>query len=90
MITVQFPKAIQAICQATLFGHNKYKETDGDWLNYKRVVGGSQTYAEASARHGLNKHSIAEDSGLPHIYHKVWNAMAELELWIEENSAKKE
>lgn len=88
MLTIQFPKAIQAIAKATLFGHNKYIKTDEDWLNYKRVLGGSQTYADACARHGLEKGVIALDSGLPHIYHKCWNAMAELELWIEENENK--
>jgi hypothetical protein len=85
MLTVQFPKAIQAICKATLFGHEKYKETDKDWLNYKRVRGGSTTYANAGQRHNFNKSGKDEQSGLPHIIHKCWNAMAELELWIEEN-----
>lgn len=85
MLTVQFPKAIQAICKATLFGHEKYKETDKDWLNYKRVNGGSTTYANAGQRHNFNKSGKDEQSGLPHIIHKCWNAMAELELWIEEN-----
>lgn len=85
MLTVQFPKAIQAICKATLFGHEKYKETDEDWLNYKRVNGGSTTYANAGQRHNFNKSGKDEQSGLPHIIHKCWNALAELELWIEEN-----
>lgn len=85
MLTVQFPKAIQAVCKATLFGHEKYKETDKDWLNYKRVKGGSTTYANAGQRHNFNKSVKDEQSGLPHIIHKCWNALAELELWIEEN-----
>ncbi len=88
MITVQFPKAIEAIAKATLFGHNKYKNTDSDFLNYKRVEGGSQTYADAGARHGLYKNKIDIDSGLPHIILKAWNILAELELWIEENKYK--
>ena len=85
MLTVQFPKAIQAVCKATLFGHEKYKDTDLDWLNYKRVRGGSTTYANACQRHNFNKSGKDEQSGLPHIVHKCWNALAELELWIEEN-----
>jgi len=86
MITVQFPKAIKAIAQTTLFGHEKYKEVDKDWLNFKRVEGGSQTYADASQRHGFDKHTLDSESGLPHIFHKAWNALAELEIWIEENN----
>ena len=85
MLTVQFPKAIQAVCKATLFGHEKYKDTDLDWLNYKRVRGGSTTYANACQRHNFNKSGKDDQSGLPHIVHKCWNALAELELWIEEN-----
>ena len=85
MLTVQFPKAIQAVCKATLFGHEKYKDTDLDWLNYKKVRGGSTTYANACQRHNFNKSGKDEQSGLPHIVHKCWNALAELELWIEEN-----
>lgn len=85
MLTVQFPKAIQAIAKATLFGHNKYKETDKDWLNYKRVPGGSKTYANSAARHRMNRNGLDSESSLPHIIHEVWNSLAMLELWIEEN-----
>ena len=85
MLTRQFPKALNAVCQATMFGHNKYKDTDVDFLNFKKVLGGSQTYADALQRHSVDKSVIDLDSGLPHIFHKCWNALAELELWIEEN-----
>lgn len=83
----QFPKAIQAVAKCSLNGHNKYKETDQDWLNFKRVEGGSQTYADAAFRHSFDKGSL-NDSGLPHIFHKLWNVMAEVELYIEENNIK--
>lgn len=89
MISIQFPKALEAVCRATLFGHNKYKETDKDFLNFKRVEEGSQAYADAIQRHNLNKAQTDDESGLPHIYHKCWNALAELELWIEENEKQK-
>lgn len=88
MISIQFPKALEAICRATLFGHNKYKDFDIDFLNFKRVEGGSQTYADALQRHNLSKSDKDSESGLPHIFHKAWNALAELELWIEENELK--
>ena len=85
MLSKQFPKALKAVCEATLFGHNKYLEHDADYLNFKRVKGGSQAYADALQRHNLDKSAKDLESGLPHIYHKAWNALAELELWIEEN-----
>jgi hypothetical protein len=88
VLTRQFPKALNAISKATMFGHNKYFESDEDYLNFKNVEGGSQTYADALQRHSIDKGSIDEDSGLPHIFHKAWNALAELELWIEENLNK--
>lgn len=81
----QFPKAFQAVAKCSLNGHNKYKETDQDWLNFKRVDGGSQNYADAALRHSFDKGSL-NDSGLPHIFHKLWNVMAEVELYIEENN----
>ena len=88
MITKQFPNALEAVCKATLFGHEYYKEFDADWLNYQRVEGGSQAYAEAMLRHNMDKAGLDDKSGLPHIYHVVWNAMAMLELWLKENKTK--
>lgn len=85
VLTKQFPKAVKALVECSLYGHEKYKETDKDWLNFKRVPGGSQTYADAAARHNQEKGSRDEESGLLHIQHKLWNVMAEVELWIEEN-----
>ena len=80
----QFPKAIEAIVMCSEYGHNKYKETDQDFLNFKRVNEGSKAYADAGLRH---RAQIGNDdeSGLPHAYHVAWNALAELELLIEEN-----
>lgn len=83
--TRQFPKALQAIALATAFGNKKYEATDKDFLNFKRVAGGSQTYFDAAARHNAEREEIDEDSGLPHIFHAVWDMMAGLELFLEEN-----
>lgn len=82
--TRQFPKALQALALATAFGNKKYKETDKDFLNFKRVEGGSQTYFDAAARHNANRYETAQDTGLPHLVHAVWNMLAALELTIEE------
>jgi hypothetical protein len=84
LIFTQFPKALEAISKCSEYGHNKYKETDKDFLNFKRVEGGSRVYADAGLRHRLETGTDFE-SGLPHQYHVAWNALSELQLWIEEN-----
>lgn len=81
----QFPQALEAIVKCSEYGHQKYLETDADYLNFLRVEGGSKTYADAGLRHRLKEGNDIE-SGLPHQYHTAWNALAELELWIQENS----
>jgi hypothetical protein len=80
----QFPKALEAIVMCSEYGHKKYKETDKDFINFKRVEGGSKTYADAGLRHRLGQGKDSE-SGLPHQYHVAWNALAELQLWIQEH-----
>lgn len=86
VLTKQFPNAVEALVKCSMYGHEKYNENgeDEDWSNFRRVEGGSQTYADAAARHNQNKSEKDEESGLPHIYHKLWNVMAEVELWFEE------
>jgi Domain of unknown function (DUF5664) len=84
VIFKQFPDAIKAIAECSQYGHNKYKETDTDFLNFKRVYGGSKTYADAGLRHRI-ENGLDLESKLPHQYHVAWNALAELQLWIEEN-----
>ena len=84
IINRQFPKALQLIALATEYGHKKYIENDVNYLNYKSVKGGSQTYFDASARHSTDRNGL-DESGLPHIIHAVWSSLAGLELWAEEN-----
>lgn len=79
----QFPDALEAIARCSEYGHQKYKETDSDFLNFKRVPEGSKAYADAGLRHRLKK-GIDLESMLPHCYHVAWNALAELQLLIEE------
>jgi hypothetical protein len=84
VINRQFPKALQLIALATEYGHKKYIENDVNYLNYKSVKGGSQTYFDASARHSTDRNGL-DESGLPHIIHAVWSSLAGLELWAEEH-----
>lgn len=84
----QFPRALQAVMLTSTYGHNKYKKTDKDWMNFSRVYGGSEIYKDACIRHQLDKEIYGEkdESGLPHIFHETWNKLAECELWIKENN----
>ena len=84
VINTQFPKALQLVALATEYGHKKYIENDSDYLNYKSVLGGSQTYFNSAARHNINRQGL-DESGLPHVVHVLWNYLAGLELWVEEN-----
>jgi hypothetical protein len=79
----QFPKALEAIARCSEYGHEKYKDTDSDYLNFKRVKEGSEAYANAGLRHRLQQ-GIDLESMLPHRYHVAWNALAELELLLED------
>lgn len=85
-LKVQFPNALQAVVLCSSMGHEKYKDADEDWLNFLRVPGGSETYRDACERHSLYEvGDVDEESGLPHLFHELWNKMAEVEIWIREN-----
>lgn len=83
-ILIQFPDALKAVMLASTFGHIKYEETDKDWLNFKKVKGGSETFKDAMVRHLASQEELEPDSGLPPQFHWVWNALSHLQLWIEE------
>lgn len=77
-----FPNALFAVAQVATFGANKY--TRGGW---KEVNGGLIRYAAAEGRHKLYRYqgqARDKDSGLPHRYHEVWNALAQLEFTLKD------
>ena len=76
VIQKQFPNALKAIAQCSLYGHNKYKDVDNDWLNYQRLENANQRYSDAMIRHYLAESEDLDDSGLEHIVHTCWNALA--------------
>lgn len=86
VLTKQFPNAFKAISVSSCYGHHKYQDTDTNWDNFKYVPTGSQGYADAAIRHNLDKNSNDKESGLPHIFMKLWNVAAECELWIKEKN----
>lgn len=85
VISRQFPNALQAIALSSSYGHSKYAETDVNWDNFKKEPNSSASYADALQRHNIDK-SGTDESGLPHIFMKAWNAMAECEMWVIENN----
>ncbi len=86
MLFTQFPDALKAVVKCSEYGHEKYKEFDKDFLNFKKVEGGSRAFADSGLRHRTEKG--LDESGLPHQYHVAWNALAELQMWIEEQKQK--
>ena len=75
-----FASALLAVAEVATFGAKKYSLKG--WLE---VPNGVQRYADAKMRHYLKRHRGEEtdpDSGLSHRAHEVWNALAELELYL--------
>ena len=82
LIFKQFPNALRLITLASMYGNNKYSETDKDGMNFSRVAGGIETYKSAMLRHLME--DGLDESGLYHEIHSAWNALAMLELFAAE------
>lgn len=81
-----FPNALLAVAEVATFGAAKYSR--GGW---KEVNGGLIRYAAAEGRHKLYRYAGEthdKDSKLPHRYHEVWNALAQLEFAIKSGDFK--
>lgn len=78
-----FPRALEAAATISAFGARKY--TPRGWLT---VDNGYYRYTDAMVRH-LNQEAKGEvldtDSGYPHSWHVLWNALARVELEMIEN-----
>lgn len=76
-----FSGALLEVTKVGTFGAKKY--TDNGWLS---VPDGFRRYEDAQLRHALYRHSGEShdpDSGLLHLAHEAWNALAKLELYIQ-------
>lgn len=77
-----FPRALTAVAEVSTFGANKYCE--GGW---KTVPEGEKRYADALYRH-LLRAAAGElrdsESGLLHYAHAAWNALAVLQLMLDD------
>ena len=77
-----FARALTAVVEVGTFGANKY--TAHGWIG---VPNGLARYEDAKLRHML-KRNLGEDrdpdSGLLHLAHEAWNALATLDLYLRE------
>lgn len=84
----QFPNALKMISEGSKAGHDKYKDTDLDWMNFKRVEGGKDRYLNALYRHlseaGKDLDNIDKETNVKHISLAGWNLLALLET-LEQN-----
>lgn len=74
-----FSRAILEVAKVGTYGAGKY--TDNGWME---VVDGEARYKDAMLRHYLasSEHDIDAESGLPHLAHMAWDALAALELHL--------
>lgn len=76
----QFKKAFIEVAKRSKAGHEKYKEFDKDWMNFKRIPNAKEEYANALLRHLLKE---GEDTELEHLTACAWNALARLEIYLD-------
>ena len=82
-----FGNALEAVGQIGTYGADKY--SDNGWMS---VPDGEQRYADALLRHMLaasksGGEEVDQESGLLHLSHMAWNALAMLELHLRKTYA---
>jgi hypothetical protein len=85
LVVDAFAPALSALAEVGTFGARKY--TDNGWLE---VEDGVNRYNDAQMRHRLLRlqgEELDPESGLPHEYHEVWNALAGLTLKLRGKKA---
>lgn len=81
----QFPLALEGVAERSAFGHNKYKEFDADWMNFKRVDNAKEEFINSAVRHLAE---IGEENSIEHLKAAAWNILATLQIRLEEESKK--
>ena len=78
-LLLDFSRALQAVVDVGTYGAKKYTR-----LGWATVPEGSQRYLDAMMRHLLamdvDPDGLDKETGLPHLAHVAWNALAVLEL----------
>lgn len=86
LVILSMARALEAVGQVGTFGANKYS-ADG-WV---KVENGQKRYTDALLRHLLadgRGEELDSESGLPHLAHAAWCALAILDLKLREQHAK--
>lgn len=76
LVLGSFARSLEGVGEVGTFGANKY--TDNGW---KKVLNAKERYANAMLRHYFaykRGEELDEDSGLSHLKHLAWNALAVL------------
>ena len=81
-----FSKALEAVAVVTTYGVEKYK-APGSW---RKVTDAMSRYEDALGRHDLLafEEPYDDESHLLHVAHRAWNALAILEMVLEELEVK--
>lgn len=78
-VLLDFSRALQSVVDVGTYGAKKYTRT-----GWATVPEGSQRYLDAMMRHLLamdvDPDGLDKETGLPHLAHVAWNALAVLEL----------
>lgn len=86
LITGGMARAITEVAKVGTMGAAKY--TDGGWVH---VPDGFRRYEDAQQRHAASRHMGEEndsESGLCHLAHEAWNALAKLDLFLRAKEAE--
>lgn len=73
--------ALEAVAKVYTFGATKYAPN-----TWRQLEDGSERYKAALLRHMTAEYKGEEldpESGLPHIYHEAWNALARVAIYID-------
>lgn len=77
-VLADFNLALNAVAEVGTFGLKKYSRR-----GWHSVKDGQERYTDAKWRHLLAKEERDPDSGLLHLAHEAWNALAVLQLKLE-------
>lgn len=86
LIELGFPRALRLVQATTDYGSEKYEEH-----SWRSVDDGFARYQRAYARHRQDRildgnfMSRDKESNLPHVAHELFNLMAMMELYLQEN-----
>lgn len=85
LVMQDMARALQAVSAVATYGAHKY--TEGGWLD---VPDGRDRYTDALYRHLMTNSTdniYDHESGLLHLAHAAWNALAILELELREGAS---